>query len=176
MIGREQMKTEGWVRWAALLIVFCACPAMGQGSPTLDGHDPLAPVPNRGTQLHYFALIPKPLNLYQRDKQRIDYEPTIIPYSGWRFIGPDGSEQPWRKRLIALNAHTTATGGLGESTRDVAQLDLVWHYPQPADFIIDTFIVDNAKWQPKRQAMSGGGSSTPGDTFMADGKQRKTNT
>jgi hypothetical protein len=157
MIECPQTLTRRWVRWAVLITLFLALPTAGQHSPALDGHDPLAPAPKRNTRLHYFVLIPKPLNLYQRDKQRIDFEPTIIPYSGWRFVGADGSDQPWRKRLLRHNPHSTATGGIGESTRDVAQLDMVWQYPQPADFIIDTFILDEAQWQPKRQAMSGMG-------------------
>jgi len=139
-----------------LLVLLFALPTTGQDSPSLDGHDPLAPAPKRDTRLHYVVLIPKPLNLYQRDKQRIDFEPTIIPYSGWRFIGADGSEQAWRKRQLDINPHSTATGGLGESTRDVARLDMAWLYPQPADYVIETFMLDDAKWQPKRQAVSSG--------------------
>ncbi|MGB0768835.1 MAG: hypothetical protein ACPGYV_14130 [Phycisphaeraceae bacterium] len=115
----------------------------------------------RDTDLRYVVIRPVSPNQYDRDTRRIDHDPTIIPYSGWHFFGPDGTPQPWRKRLLALTPHYSATGGLAESTRALPQVDLVWTHPIDSPFWIDAIEPSKAMaWQPDGESHSGGGQGS----------------
>lgn len=71
--------------------------AYGQDEP-LDPKAPDKPVVDAPLSLDHLALAP-PSRDKRFDTRGIKYEPTIVPFSGWRFFGSDGKPQPWRKRF-----------------------------------------------------------------------------
>lgn len=145
---------------ASILVALMTCVCLSWGV-SAENADALGKRVKQETSLQYVVLRPVSLNQYDRETRRIYYDPTIIPYSGWHFFGPDGTPQPWRKRLLELTHHRALTGGLAESTRFLPQVDLVWTHPVDSPYWVDAIQPTNEMgWQPQAEYSSGGGGSS----------------
>ncbi|MEM6256801.1 MAG: hypothetical protein AAGI37_00635 [Planctomycetota bacterium] len=85
-------------------------------------------------QLHQFTLIPPTLNTTPDRDIDQPHDPTIIPFSGWCFFGPDGERQPWRKRSQAFYREDDGgqQGRSGAMNNDY-EIRTLWRYPKAAN-------------------------------------------
>lgn len=74
------------------------------------------------------------------------FDPTVVPFSGWRFIGPAGEDQAWRRRSLQHSFHHGGqrNEAIGESP---VQFVGVWSYPEGQGVEISGFRPGNRSTQ-----------------------------